>query len=67
MSSTIHLGQVIKWPFLMACSKVFLDGLKRSSWYHLASSGLLIVARSFSAAGCCLIGGWLGVMVRLTR
>ena len=50
----------------MAWSKIFLTGMKRAEWYHLASSGLLISARALSDAGCCLLGGWLGLLVRLT-
>ena len=50
----------------MAWGKIFLNGMNRSVWYHLASSGLLLAARSFGAGGCCLLGGWLGFLVRLT-
>ena len=66
MSSTIRLIQVVKWPFLMAWSKVLLTGLNRSVWYHLASSVLIISARSLSDAGCCLLGVWSGLLVKLT-
>ena len=52
MSSTGSLGQVVKWLFLMAWSKVFFTGIKRAAWYHLDSSGLLLSARALSAAGC---------------
>ena len=50
--STVRLGKVAKWRFLMAWSKFFFTGLKRAAWYHLASSGLLSAARTLSAAGC---------------
>ena len=66
MSSTVRLGQVVKWPFLVACSKVLFTGINRSAWYHLASSGLFIAARALSAAGCCLRVGWVGLLVSLT-
>ena len=52
MSFTFILGQVVKWPFLMAWSNVFFTGIKRAAWYHLASSGLLLATRALSAAGC---------------
>ena len=45
ISSTVSLGQVVKWPLLMAWIKVFLTGLKRDAWYHLAISGLLLASR----------------------
>ena len=66
MSFTVMLGQVVKWPFLMARSKVFFTGLKRATWYHLARSGLRLAARALSAAGYCLIDGPVGLLVRLT-
>ena len=65
MRSTVRLGQVVKWPFLMAWSKVLLTGLKSVAWYHLFSSGFLLDDRALSAAGCWLIGGWLGLLVKL--
>ena len=51
MSSTGRLGQVKKWPFLMAWSKVFFTGLNSATWYYLASSGFLLSARVLSTAG----------------
>ena len=66
MSSTVRLGQVLKWHLLMAWSKVFFTGLKRAPWYHLASSGLLPADRALSAAVFCLLGGSVGLLVRLT-
>ena len=66
ISSSVRLGQVVKWSFLMDWSEVLLTGLKRATWYHLYSSVLLISARTLSAAGCCLLGGWLGLLVSLT-
>ena len=36
------------------------------AWYHLARSGLLIVARILSAVGCFWIDGWYGLLFRLT-
>ena len=65
MISNVRLGQMAKWPFLMAWSKVFFNGLKRAVWYHLDSSGLILSARALSAAGCCWIGDLMGLMVRL--
>ena len=64
--SNFRLGQVVKWPLLMAWIKVLLTGLNRATWYYLASYVLLLVDREFSAAGCFLLGGWLGLMLRLT-
>ena len=52
MSSTVRLDQVVKWPFLMALSKVLFNGLKRDAWYHLAISGLLLSSRTLSAVDC---------------
>ena len=66
MSSTVRLGQVVTWPFLMPCSKVFFTWIKRDAWYYLASYGLLLAVRSFSAAGCCWLGFPVGLLVRLT-
>ena len=66
MRSTVRLGQVVKWPFLMAWSKVFLNGLKSVVWCHLASSGLLLSAIALSYDVCFFLGGWLGFLVRLT-
>ena len=56
LSSTDRLVQVVKWTFLTDWSKIFLTGMKRSVWYHLARSGLIIISRAFSADGCCLLG-----------
>ena len=39
MSFTVWLGQVVKWPFSMAWSKVFFTSIKRAAWYHLARYG----------------------------
>ena len=66
MSSTVRLGQVAKWPFFMAWSKVLLTGIKRDAWYHLASSGLLLSARALSAAICFCIYSTVGLLVKLT-
>ena len=56
LSSTDWSVQVVKWTFLTDWSKIFLTGMKRSVWYHLARSGLIIISRAFSADGCCLLG-----------
>ena len=66
ISSTVSLGQVVKWPFLNSWSKVFFTRLKRSAWYHLDRSGLILAARVLSVSGCCLVGGWLELLVSLT-
>ena len=66
MSSTVSPGQVLKCPFLMYWSKVFLTGLNRAAWYHLDSSGLLLAVRELSSGGCYLLVGWLGLLVILT-
>ena len=66
MSCTVRLVQVVKWPFLMTWSKVLFTGLKRYAWYHLDRSVLLLAARSLSAAGCFWLGGFVGLLVRLT-
>ena len=50
----------------MAWSKVLFTGIKRSAWYHLASSDLLISDRALRADGCCWIGGIVGLLLRLT-
>ena len=65
MSSTVRLGQVVKWLFLMTWSNVFFTALNRAAWYHLYSSGLLIAVRELSADGCCWTGGPVGLMVIL--
>ena len=51
MRYTIRLVQLVKWPFLMARSKVLLIGLKSVAWYHLASSGLLLSVRALNDDG----------------
>ena len=66
MSSTVRLVQVVKWQLLMAWSKVFFTGLKRDAGYQLARSGLLLDVRALCAAGCCWLGGLVGLLVRLT-
>ena len=66
ISSTVRLCQVVKWLSLMSWSKVFLAGLKRATWYHLDSYGLLLCDRALCASGCCLLGGWLVFLVMLT-
>ena len=66
MRSTIRLGKVVKWMLLMAWSKVFLTGMESAMWYHLSRSGLLLAARPLSAAGCCSLGVWLGLLFMLT-
>ena len=66
MSSTFRLGHAVKWTFLMAWSKILFTGIKRAAWYHLASSGLLLASREFSADGCCWLGDPVGLLVRLT-
>ena len=66
MSYAGRLGQVVKWPFLMAWSKDFFTGIKRAAWYHLDISGFLLAARALCAAGHYWIGGPVGLLVRLT-
>ena len=66
ISSPVRLVQVVKWPFLMAWSKIFFSGLNRSMWYHLYSSVLLIVSRALSASVCCFLGVHLGLLVMFT-
>ena len=66
MKSTARLGQVVNCPFLMAWSKVFFTGLNSVTWYHLDSYVLLIDDSALSAYGCCLLGGWSELLVRLT-
>ena len=66
MSSTVRLDQVVKWPFLMAWSKVLFNGLKRDAWYHLAISGLLLSSRTLSAIDCLWLGSTVGLLVILT-
>ena len=36
------------------------------AWHHFPSSGLLLSDRELSTAICCWIGGWYGLLVRLT-
>ena len=50
---------------LGAWGKVLLTGMNSVEWYHLESSGFLLAARALSAAGCCLLDGWSGLLVRL--
>ena len=57
---------MVKWPFLMAWSKVFFTGINRVAWYHVDSSGLLLTYRALSTSGCCWLGGLVGLLVRLT-
>ena len=66
ISSTVGLGQVVKWPFLVAWSKVFFTGIKRAVWYHLDIYGLFLASRALSDAGCFWIGVPVGLLVRLT-
>ena len=66
MRSTVRLVQVVMWPFLMAWSKVLFPAINRAVWYHLDSPGLLLSIRALSAAGCCWLGGLVGLLVRLT-
>ena len=66
MSSTVRLVQVIKCPLLIDWSKVFLTGINRAAWSHLDSSGLILAVRALSDTGCCLLGVWLGLLVKLT-
>ena len=66
MSYAGRLGQVVKWPFLMAWSKDFFTGIKRVAWYHLDISAFVLAARALCAAGHYWIGGPVGLLVRLT-
>ena len=66
MSSTVMLGQVVKWPFLMAWSQFLFTGISRAMYYNLVISGLLLASRALSAAGCFCLDGPVGLMVRLT-
>ena len=66
IGSTVRLGHVEKWPFLVACSKVLRTGLNIVEWYHFAIYVLLLAARALSAADCCCLGRWYGLLVRLT-
>ena len=66
MRSAVGLVQVVKWPFLMAWSGVFLAGINSVVWYHLVSYGLLLADRALSASGCFFLVVWYGLMVRLT-
>ena len=66
MSSTVRFGQVVKWPFLVAWSKVFFTGIKRATWYHLAISGLLLTARALRDDGYLWLGGLVGLLVSFT-
>ena len=58
--SDIMFGQVVKWTFLVAWSKVLLTRMKSVACYHLARSGFLLAARALSAAGCFLLAVYLG-------
>ena len=66
MSYTARLVGGVKWPFLMACIKVFLARLNRAAWYNLDRYDLLLSARVERSDSCCLLSGWLGLLVRLT-
>ena len=52
ISSNVMLDHVVKWNLLMALSKVLCIGLNNVAWHHLDSSGLVLSARAFIAAGC---------------
>ena len=56
---------MVKWPFLMDWSEVFFTGINRAAWYHLDRSGFLLSSKALSTAGCCWIGGLVGLLVRL--
>ena len=45
--STVRLGHVDKWPFLVAWSKFLRTGLKIVAWYFLAIYGLIITDRGY--------------------
>ena len=64
--STVRLGHVEKWPFLMAWRRILRLGIKNAAWYHCASSGLVLSDRPLSAAGHGWIDGWSGLLGRLT-
>ena len=49
MRYTVMLENVVKWPFLMAWSNVFLTGMNSVVWYHLSRSGFHLASRSLSA------------------
>ena len=64
--STVRLVHVEKWTLLMYWSKVLRTGLNSVTWYHCDISGLVISDSLFSATGCCWLGRWSGLLVRLT-
>ena len=66
MRSTVRLGHVVKWHFLMDWSKVLFSGLNSMAWYYLDSYVLLLAAWTLSDSGCFCTGGWSGFLVRLT-
>ena len=64
--STVRLGHVEKWNFLIYWRRVFTTGLNSVAWYHCTISGLILATGALSAPGCGWLGGWSELLVRLT-
>ena len=50
----------------MAWRAVLFTGLNSGAWYRCDSSGLVLDIRVLGDAGSGWIGGWYGMLVRLT-
>ena len=66
MSSTVRLGHVAKYPFLMACRRVCRRVPNSVAWYHCVISGFVIAVRSLSSSSIDHLGWVHGLLVRLT-
>ena len=66
ISSTVRLVHMAKWPLLVAWSRFFRTGINSAAWYHCANSGLVISSRALSSFGLGGLGGWPGLLLRLT-
>ena len=66
MISTVILGHVEKWKFLMAWRNVLRTDKKSSTLYHCVNYGLVIFDRVLSSASLRELGGLSGMLFRLT-
>ena len=63
--STVSLGYVNKWTFLMDWRRVLRTVINSVAWYHSDRSGLVIDSSAYSSTGCGWLGQWYGFLVRL--
>ena len=64
--STVRLGHVEKWTFLISRRRAFQTGLDSVEWYHYSGYVLVLDARALSAADRGWLSGWHGFLSRLT-